>query len=191
MNEMRENTGRGVGAVILIGLGLMFLVGQVFNFTGMGSLWPFFIILPGAAVLLIGLFGERRTAPMIIPGTIITATGAILLYQNMTDHWESWAYIWAVYPALTGLAMMAMGRRIEQEAVVRNGRRLVKIGLVLLVAFGIFFEFFIFNSVLDMGILNYIGAVVLIGAGLMLLFRDNIPFLRSEKSKGKNEENYL
>ncbi|MBC7812225.1 MAG: hypothetical protein H7175_13805, partial [Burkholderiales bacterium] len=54
-----------------------------------------------------------------------------------------------------------------------------------------FFEFFIFNSVLDTGALNYIGAVVLIGAGLVLRFRENIPFFGSEKSKRKNTENFL
>jgi hypothetical protein len=49
MLTQRQNAGGLVGGAILIGLGLLFLIGQYVGFQGFQYLWPFFIIgLPAA-----------------------------------------------------------------------------------------------------------------------------------------------
>ena len=49
---------------------------------------------------------------------------AILLYQNTADHFESWAYAWAlVFPASTGLGQMIYGSLKERKEMVMTGGR--------------------------------------------------------------------
>src|SRR2546421_1524409 len=69
--------------------------------------WPLFVIVPGIALLVVsvtsrGFVGEG----LAIFGSILTITGLILLYQNSTDHFNSWAYAWAlVFPGAVGIGM--------------------------------------------------------------------------------------
>ena len=45
-----------------------------------------------------------------IAGSIVTTVGSVLLYQQTTGHWESWAYAWAlVGPGAAGLGMLVYG----------------------------------------------------------------------------------
>ena len=47
---------------------------------------------------------------MVVGGTVATTVGLVLLYQNNTGHWESWAYAWAlVGPAASGLGLALWG----------------------------------------------------------------------------------
>jgi hypothetical protein len=100
----------GLG-VLLIALGSLFLAGQAVGFDLGRFEWPFFVIIPGLAVSGVGLAaggttGERKT-PL---GAAVTMVGVILLYQSTANHFESWAYAWAlVFPASTGLGRMVYG----------------------------------------------------------------------------------
>ena len=94
----------GLGVLLMV-LGVLFLVIQAVGFDLGRFAWPFYVIVPGLAIfgagLAIGdLVGERIT-PL---GAAVTTVGMILLYQNTADHFESWAYAWAlVIPTSTGL----------------------------------------------------------------------------------------
>lgn len=135
---------------------------------GIGLVWPLFIVGPGAIMLYHALTaGSEGDEDMIFPGVIVTATGVLLLYQSVTGHWSSWAYAWAMYPALTGFAMQWRAARVKKyrhEYV--TGQNMLRYGLMALVGLAIIFEFAIFNSgsaqVLGLGLVG-LGVILLLG----------------------------
>src|SRR3989440_4888262 len=106
---------------LLVLIGAVLLAGQFVRVDVGHYGWPFFVIAPGVLLLLIaltspGVVGEG----LAIAGSIITVTGLILLYQNSTDHFESWAYAWAlVFPGAIGLGMSLYGLRAGRPGNVR------------------------------------------------------------------------
>jgi hypothetical protein len=169
MTHSQQDIGRRIGAVTLIGVGALFLLAQLTDFDVFGFIWPFFVILPGAAFLLAALNGDKNAAGLAVPGALVTGTGGILLYQNMTGHWESWAYIWALYPVFLGLALIYVGRRTENEGTSKAGQGFVRWGGVVFVVLWAIFELAIFTENKPFG--NLLLPLVLIGAGVILLFR--------------------
>jgi hypothetical protein len=163
-----SSPGRTIGALVLIGLGTLFLIGQVFDIGNiLGALWPFFIILPGAAFLYAAYKGGKHEAGLAMPGAIIGGTGLILLYQNMTNHWESWAYAWSLYPLFVGLALTFMGRRTGNQGTYRTGQGFVRYSGIAFISLAALFELFIFNEGGFLG--NIVVPLVLIAAGVFLL----------------------
>ena len=78
---------------------------------------------------------------MVVGGTVATTVGLVLLYQNSTGHWESWAYAWAlVGPAASGLGMVLWGLRTGHAGQVRNGTWGLLGGLAMFVVGFLFFE---------------------------------------------------
>ncbi len=167
MVQSQRNT---VGAVILIALGVLFLVGQVFEinvWSMMGVSWPVFVIIPGVLFLALAFMGDKRASGFAVPGMIITGTGAILWYQNVTDNWQSWAYVWTLYPVFVGLALMFMGARRGNEKEYHTGRGFVNFGLVAFVVGAAFFEGLIFHG--SSPLTGWLLPLALIGAGGFLL----------------------
>ena len=177
MNLRQQDSGRIVGAAVLIGLGLIFLLDEFLDFSFLGQLWPFLIILPGLAFLAAAWAGSEKSVQLAYPGAIVTGTGAILLVQNITGRFESWAYAWALYPVFVGLASMFVGRRTHNDRTYSEGRRTVNTGLILLGIFAVFFEGFIFGG-LGTSVGRFLLPAILIGIGLLLLFRGRVPFLQ-------------
>ncbi len=168
MNRQDVGTGRVLGAIILIGLGVLFLVGQFVSLDWLWNLWPLFVLVPGLIFLYFAVAGKPEAASLAIPGAIISGTGRILLFQSITDRWESWAYIWALYPVFLGLGLMYMGRRTNSQGTYNSGQGLVQWGLVAFLVLGAFFEIFIFGG---FGAGRFILPLALIGIGLWWLFR--------------------
>ncbi len=167
--DFEQDSGRKIGAFILITLGIFFLLAQVFNFDFLGVLWPLFVILPGAAFLFAAWRGERGAAPLAVPGMVVTGTGVILFVQNITGHWESWAYAWALYPVFVGSALMFIGDRTHSKASYQTGRLMVRGGLVAFVAFAVFFELFIFGGLFGSLSPFILPALLILIGGYMLL----------------------
>lgn len=192
MNISNRDSGRTATAIVLIGLGALFLAAQVFRFEFFGTLWPLLVLLPGLVFLYFALRGDRSAVGLAVPGAVITGTGAILMYQNITNHWESWAYIWALYPVFVGMALTYMGQRTGNNGTSKAGQGLIQWGLIAFVGMWILFELIIFQdgrSTLG----NLLLPAVLIGAGVYLLFRRNSPEKRKfdtvevpDKPKYKN-----
>jgi hypothetical protein len=109
----------GLG-VLLIALGALFLAGQAVGFDLGHFGWPFFFIIPGLAVFGIGLAAGGPTGERMTPlGAAVTMTGLILLYQNAADHFESWAYAWALaFPTAIGLGHTIYGLLKERKDMV-------------------------------------------------------------------------
>src|SRR3990170_7185363 len=139
-----EEAGHGMSAVaiglVLVLIGAALFAGQLFN-VGIDDIgWPFFVIAAGVAVLVIGLVVANEQG-MVIGGTITTTVGLVLLYQNNTGRWESWAYAWAlVGPAASGLGLALWGIRSGNAGDVRNGMWGLLGGLGLFAVGFLFFE---------------------------------------------------
>jgi hypothetical protein len=177
-------------AYLLIAAAVFFIFNRWFGFIRLdiGTLWPLFVIIPGAAFLYAAHTGDESRAGLYFPGTIVTGTGLILLYQMWSGHWASWAYAWTLYPAFVGLAMELQGRRLGNRSLVRQGGEFVRWALT---GFGI--GFFLFE-ILIFGNSSWV-PVILIAAALVLLYRGrrgNTAFggFSPEPYKGKREDVY-
>jgi len=178
-----EGKGRGVAAVILIGVGVISLIAQFTEFSLIGVLWPGFILLPGLAFLGFAFSGDSKTGGFVVPGLVITTTGLILFYQNITGHWESWAYIWTLYPASVGLSLVILGRTEENREQAKVGRNMLVFSLVGFVVFAAFFELFIFNNTGGEAGRVFLPLMLIIG-GIVLLLSSRLSF----SGKLKNDE---
>lgn len=154
-------------AIILIAVGVVFLLGELFNFRVGGWLWPFFILVPGAFLLAAAFRGDRVSTGPAVPGAVLTMLGLIFLYQEITGHWESWAYIWALLPFAVGLALYVAGSRNDDPESVETGRRMMRIFGAIFVIGLVFFELLIFDRG---GFAGYFLPIVLIVAGGAILW---------------------
>jgi hypothetical protein len=169
MLTQRYNTGGLVGGSILIGLGLLFLLGQFFNFVAWQYLWPFIVIGIGGLFFVGMLAGGKSTAGLAIPGSIISVVGLMLLYQTISGHWATWSYAWTVIIMAVGLGIMIMGFWSGNTHQRQAGMRVAWIGFVLFVIFGAFFE--IVLSGFGGGLRQVVFPVALILIGLYLVIR--------------------
>jgi hypothetical protein len=180
-----NSSGRNAVAIGLISLGVLFLLAQVFQFSFLGLLWPLFIIGPGAVFLYFAINGNRDAAGLAVPGAVISGTGLILFYQNLTGHWNSWAYVWALYPVFVGLALVFIGRRTASESTLRTGDNMVKWGLFAFIGLWALFELLIFGG--NSQLISTLLPLVLIGAGVYILMRGRSGIAtRYEKPKSAN-----
>ena len=178
---VKERDSRPVLAMGLIGLGIVMFVGQLTGLGGMiGSLWPMFVMLPGLAFLYFAYTGDKKVAGLAVPGMVITGTGLILFYQNVTGHWESWAYIWTLYPLFVGLALRFMAQRTGDEGTQKASRILMRIGAVGFIIGAIAFELMIFGNGGIFGNLALPVVLIAIG-GFMLLGNKKNPFAGKRK----------
>jgi len=166
----QRNTGSLVGGSLLIIFGILALFGKIFqNFDFWGTFWPFFIIGVGL-LFFVGMFaGGRSVSGLAIPGTIITTIGLMLFYQNITNHWESWSYGWTVILMSVGVGIFIMGIWGQNNTQRAAGLRVLRIGLIMFVIFGAFFEL-IFTSGMPFGLRSIIFPAALILLGLYLVF---------------------
>lgn len=186
------NNENRIWGIILIAIGVAFLAMQQFSWDIMAYLWPGFIIVPGALVTLNAFQGESLKTEQFIGGTATLATGLLLLAMMLTGRWYAWSYAWGIYPVVTGAAMVYAARRNNQPDLEERGIQTLRAGVVMLAAFGIFFEVFIFSGVSE-GFENF-WPVVLIGLGGFFLFRgrsNSSGDAGKPKRKSKNDEDEI
>ena len=174
MRQNRTNLVLGI-LLILIG-GWLVATRQIpalqdwidINFT-----WPMWTIGAGLLVLLIGLI---TGAPgMAVPASIIAGIGGILYYQNTTDDFGSWSYMWTLIPGFVGVGTILAGLLGENtRANLARGANLLVTSAVLFLVFAT-----IFGGLDILG--DYGPAVILILLGVYVLVRG---FMRSG---GQNE----
>jgi peptidoglycan/LPS O-acetylase OafA/YrhL len=135
----RGDTFLGIGLVLV---GALFLLGQLLHLDFSHYGWPFFIILPGIGLFLVAVMMVRRGGQgLAVSGSVVTVTGLVLLVQDLTDDYESWAYAWAlVFPGAVGLGLVGYGLLAGRPQLVRPGVRTSATGLVLFLVAAIFFE---------------------------------------------------
>jgi hypothetical protein len=145
MEKNRSNVGALVGGVLLIAFGLLALAGQVFRSLNWDFFWPFIVIGFGALFFVAMFAGGKGTAAFAIPGSIISGVGLVLLFQNITRHWESMSYFWTLIIMFVGVGIYIMGWYGGDEGQKKSGVGVMKVGIILFIIFGAFFEM-IFGS---------------------------------------------
>lgn len=164
MQTNRSNTGALVGGTLLIAFGLLSLASEVFRGFNWGFLWPFIVIGVGLLFFTAMFTGGRQASGFAIPGSIITGTGLVLLLQNITKHWESMSYFWTLIILFVGVGIYIMGVYGNDPGQKKSGASVMKVGLILFIIFGSFFEM-IFSS---FGNLIFPILLILLGAYLVL-----------------------
>jgi hypothetical protein len=167
--SIKRNLGALIAGSILIIFGLLALLNQLFSgFNFWSYLWPFIIIAFGG-LFFVGMFaGGKSVAGLAIPGSIFGGIGLMLLLQNLTNHWESWAYGWTVILISVGLGIFIMGLYTADANRRQAGLRVMKVGAILFIIFGGFFEM-VFNAFHLNGIAQYVFPALLILLGLYLV----------------------
>ncbi|MCI0393675.1 MAG: hypothetical protein L0332_05400 [Chloroflexi bacterium] len=162
------------GSALVIA-GALFLLGNLFDIRVGHFIWPFFVMAPGAILLFLALVVEDPAGePMAMVGSLITMVGLVLFYQNVTGHWESWSYAWAlVAPTSIGLGQLFYGGLKNRPNLVQSGKNLVKVGVGIFLVGAFFFELIIGVSGFGRGRLFW--PLALIAFGLYLLVRNLIP----------------
>ncbi len=128
--------------------------------------WPMWVMLAGAALLVIGLL--VGAPDMAVPASIVAGIGGILYYQNATGNWGSWAYMWTLIPGFVGIGQILSGIiGGDFMANLREGLRLLFTCAVLFTIFATFFNAWtIFGS-----FSAYVPVVLLFVLGIWLIVR--------------------
>jgi len=128
--------------------------------------WPVWIMLVGAALLVIGLL--VGASDMAVPACIVAGIGGILYYQNATGNWQSWSYMWTLIPGFVGVGQILTG------IIGGNFKSNLREGLRLLVACAILFTIFatIFGAWTIFGSYSaYVPIALLFLLGIWLIVR--------------------
>lgn len=172
-NGTRGRANTAVGAA-LVGLGALFLISQIFDINMGRFIWPFFIIIPGMLFFLGMVAGGKSAGPLAVPGSIVTMTGLILLYDSVFNAWTNWAYIWAlIFPTAVGIGLIIHGTWSDIPPVVKTGTRWTGVGMAIVLGLGILFELMIYPMFdVNRGLVNtLLWPTLLIGIGIWLMRR--------------------
>jgi len=172
MKQNRTNLALGiillaVGGWLLVARQVPALQDLMDNFT-----WPMWTIGAGAIILLIGLL---TGAPgMAVPACIVGGIGGILYYQNATEDFGSWSYMWTLIPGFVGVGSILAGLLGDHtRRNLGNGLRLIVTSAVLFLIFATFLG--------GLSILGDYGLpILLILLGLYVLARG---FMRSNRGE--------
>lgn len=170
VDRWRQRPSTLLGGLLIL-VGVILLLGQLFHIDLGHYGWPLWIIVPGALLMLLagssrGFFGEG----LAIAGSITTTTGLILLVQNSTDHFNSWAYAWAlIFPGSIGIGMILYGLSAGRAGNVRAGMRLLAIGVALFLLGAAFFEGVIWGGIEFGSSSGVITGIVIIALGAVLV----------------------
>jgi hypothetical protein len=169
-DEAGAGSAIGLGVALLL-IGAALFIGQLLDIGIDDVGWPAIVIGIGLVILVLGLVVNREEG-MVIGGTVVTTVGLVLLYQNNTGRWESWAYAWAlVGPAASGLGMTLWGIRSGDTTQIRNGTWALLGGLGLFVVGFLFFEGVIGIGGEPIPLPEWLLPVVVIGIGAVILAR--------------------
>lgn len=160
--------------VILILIGGWFLLNQTMpefrEFFAPYTQWPSNMLLIGAGIFIIGLV--TSSPGLSIPAAIVAGIGGIFYYQEMTNSYDSWSYMWTLIPGFIGVGTVLQG--LLGESTAHNLKRGLNLMVVSAVLFLVFASFLggldILGSYGPAALLILLGLWVL-GTGLYRSFR--------------------
>jgi hypothetical protein len=159
---------------LLVLLGILVLVGQALDLE-LGEVgWPFFVIVPGLGLLGLGLAVTGRLGEILATvGGVVTMAGLVLLVQNATDRFDTWAYAWTLVLLVgAGIGRWLSGVTRGRGELAASGGWLIAAGLVGFLGLAVFFEVVVGLSGHRSGAAGrYVLAAMLILAGLGLVGR--------------------
>jgi hypothetical protein len=176
MDTKRSNAGTLVGGAILITFGLLSLVSQFIGGRVWEWLWPFIVIGVGAMFFVAMFAAGKGGAGFAIPGSIVGGIGLLLLFQNITRHWETMSYFWTFIVIFVGVGIYIMGWYGDNAGQKKSGTGVMKVGVILFISFGAFFES------LFSGFDNLIFPILLILLGGYLVLSRSGLFNRKQES---------
>jgi len=170
-----RSDGPGISTVaiglVLILIGAALFAAQMLGIGIEDIGWPFLVIAAGVAILVIGLVVMNEQG-MVIGGTVVTTLGLVLLFQDRTGRWESWAYAWAlVGPAASGMGLALWAVRSGNTGDLRNGMWGLLAGLAIFAIGFLFFEGVIGIGGDRLALPEWLLPVVVIGIGVVVLGR--------------------
>ena len=175
---MRQNrTNLILGLLLIVVGGWMILTNQVpaiHEWITAHSTGSVYTIGAGVLILLIGLF--TGSPGMAVPAAIVAGIGGILYYQDLTNDYSSWSYMWTLILGFVGVGTILAGLLGENTRNnLGRGLRLIVISVVFFLAFGTFFG--------GLKILGTYGApILIILLGLFILARG---FLRNRGTQNE------
>ena len=151
--------------VILILLGAWFLADKSIpafhSFFNKYAEFPLIMFLIGGGILIVGLvLGQPG---MAVPAAIVAGIGGIFYYQQMTEDYTSWSYMWTLIPGFVGVGAILAGLLGDDTA--HNLKRGLNAMVVSAILFLIFASFFGGLQLLG----NYGPAILLILLGMWVL----------------------
>lgn len=184
IQQQKYSGGNIIFGLLLIGLGILFLLEQVLRIDLWSIVWPYFVIAAGLLFFAGMVVGGRDAGALAIPGSLITTTGLILLYQYTFNTWVSWAYAWLlIVPTALGIGMFVNGWWSGRIDLRRAGGMVALTGLIMFAIAGAVFE-------IAFGIIGIRSAgqilwpFMLIALGILLLFWRSLSALLSPPSTG-------
>ena len=153
--------------IILILIGGWFLLNQTMpefrNFFEPYTEWPNNLLLIGAGILVIGI--ATGSPGLAVPAAVVAGIGGIFYYQEATNSYDSWSYMWTLIPGFVGLGTVLQGLLGENTGYnLKRGLNLMVVSAVLFLFFAAFLG--------GWNILGEFGpAVLLILLGLYVLGR--------------------
>ncbi len=169
---MRQNRSTLFLGILLILVGAWLVVSNqvpaVRDWLANNFAWPMWTIGAGLLIFFIGLLVG---APgMSVPAALVAGIGGILYYQNATNNFASWSYMWTLIPGFVGVGLILAGLLGEYTRHnIARGLNLMVISAVMFLIFGALFG--------GLGILGPNGpAILLIALGIYIVLRG---FLRN------------
>jgi hypothetical protein len=162
-----------LGGLLLL-LGILVLLSQAIDLELGRVGWPVFVIVPGLGLLGLGLSAAGRLSEVLaMVGGVVTMAGLVLLVQNATDRFETWAYAWALVLLVgSGVGRWLLGAVRGRRDLIAGSGWLIGAGLVAFLVFAVLFEVVIGVGGHRSGASGrYVLAALLIAAGLVLLGR--------------------
>ena len=161
--------------VILILLGAWFLLDKsvpafhsVFN---KYTEFPFSMFLIGGGIFVIGLVTGQPG--MSVPAAIVAGIGGIFYYQDATNSYDSWSYMWALIPGFVGVGTVLQGLLGENAGQnLKRGLNLMVISAVLFLVFSSFLGGWEILGNFGPAILLILLGLWVLGSGLYRTFRN-------------------
>lgn len=160
--------------VILILLGAWFLLDKTmpaFNeFFEQYTEWPVNLLLIGAGILIVGLvLGQPGLA---VPAAIVAGLGGIFYYQETTNNYATWSYMWTLIPGFVGVGSILAGILGDNTAHnIKRGFNLMVLSVVLFLVFSSFFGGWELLGNYGPAILLILLGLWVLGSGLYRSFR--------------------
>jgi hypothetical protein len=133
--------------------------------------WPANMFLIGGGILIAGLvLGQPG---MAVPAAIVAGIGGIFYYQDATNNYDSWSYMWALIPGFVGVGSILAGLLGDNTAHnLKRGLNLMVISAVLFLVFSSFFGGWELLGNYGPAILLILLGLWVLGSGLYRSFRN-------------------